>query len=173
MTTESKARAASIKSRREALGLSFEGFYDAARLTLRAGEFVENGQYGKNVEVDRDLAETLLTLLEEKKQAKAPAANAKKEKAREATKKQLEKFANVLCQALLKADQSIATFTWAKFYELLKAETGCDQFNVSLLESIVSNNTTLQVPFLISFGNVVVVLCKDTLFAPVELDAVS
>ena len=78
MTTESKARAASIKSRREALGLSFEGFYDAARLTLRAGEFVENGQYGKNVEVDRDLAETLLTLLEEKKQAKAPAANAKK-----------------------------------------------------------------------------------------------
>lgn len=104
-------------------------------------------------------------------ESKARAASIKSR--REATQKQLEKFANVLCQALLKADQSIATFTWAKFYELLKAETGCDKFNVSRMESIVSNNTTLQVPFLISFGNVVVVLCKDTLFAPVELDAVS
>lgn len=201
MTTESKARAAAIKARREAVGVSFEGFYDQIKLTTRQATFVENGQYGVSVNAHRDLAEKFLDHLEAKKGKAKPAEPApyvgtadtalikevltksadefapehvpapeyKPFNEKEANQKQLEKFANGLCQSLLKSGRDIVTFPWAEFYEVLYAETGCGRFNITLLETIFSNQTVLQVPFLISFGNRVVIVCKDSLFAPVEI----
>lgn len=79
MTTESKQRAANIKARREALGISFEGFYDTLNLNQRHGELVENGQYGKLTSENRDKAEKFLTHLEQKAKADAhiPAGTSK------------------------------------------------------------------------------------------------
>lgn len=335
MTTESKQRAANIKARREAVGISFAGFYDALNLTERQGEFVENGQYGKVTTEHRELAEKFLDHLESKKELATkvphfilpkqvgtgvdlpasrylkvtreglsctqagelirnrrgemgiqrealicalcltpdqvhlietghydhkwvdyankiwdhldmierernlrepaetsredlikpqqikriaevnskwywvdtvPVAGAKltfrilpndgKEFTQEelaafppldltpkpepvyakphcfndkqASQKQLEKFADGLCMSLLKSNRDIVTIPWAEFYELLYAATGCGQFNIELLDSIFSNLTCCAVPFLISYGNNVVVVCKDALFAPIE-----
>ena len=178
MTTESKQRGANIKARREAVGVSFDGFYDQIGLTARQATFVENGQYGVSVNAHRDKAEKFLDHLEAKKGKAKPAEPApvhvpapeyKPFNEKEANQKQLEKFANGLCQSLLKSGNDIVTIPWAQFYELLYAETGCGRFNITLLESIFSNQTVLQVPFLISFGNRVVIVCKDSLFAPVEI----
>lgn len=179
MTTESKQRAANIKARREAVGVSFAGFYDALNLTERQGEFVENGQYSVAVNAHREKAEKFLDHLEAKKSkakptepapVQVPAPEYKIFNDKEAGQKQLEKFANGLCQSLLKSGNDIVTIPWVQFYELLYAETGCGRFNITLLESIFSNQTVLQVPFLISFGNRVVIVCKDSLFAPVSVD---
>lgn len=192
MTTESKQRGAAIKARREAVGVTFVGFYDQLNLTYKQGEWVENGQYGKNVTEMRDKAEKFLDNLEAKKAAakkpvEPPHAKKGVKKAvlddstlapeykifnnKEASQKQLEKFANGLCQSLLKSGNDIVTIPWAQFYEMLYAETGCGRFHITLLESIFSNQKVLQVPFLISFGNRVVIVCKDSLFAPVEVNA--
>jgi hypothetical protein len=85
-----------------------------------------------------------------------------------ATQKQLEKFADGLCQSLLKSNRDLVTIPWAEFYEVLYAATGCGHFDQSLLDSIFSNLTCCSIPFLISYGNNVVVVCKDANFAPVE-----
>ncbi|MNQ85541.1 hypothetical protein D3C85_1007100 [compost metagenome] len=88
---------------------------------------------------------------------------------KKATQKQLEKFADMLGQNLLRNNRDIVTIPWAGFYALLERETGCGQFDLSLLDSIFSNNTVCSVQFMISYGNVVVVICKDSNFAPVVL----
>lgn len=203
MTTESKAHAAKIKARREAVGISFEGFYDGLGLNKRQGEWVENGQYGKNITEFRGYAEKYLDQLEAKKaglpppiytsndvpaglikeimtktvdeysltSTPAPAPEYKAHRMindKKASQKQLEKFADGLCQAVLKSGHNLVTIPWAEFYELLYAATGCGHFDQTLLDSIFSNLTCCSVPFLISFGNNVVVVSKDALFAPVE-----
>jgi len=175
MTTESKQRAANIKARREALGISFEGFYDQLGISQRHGEFVENGQYGKLTTEHRELAEKFLVHLELKKDGAVKAA-APIDKPhvslndKTATQKQLEKFADGLCQSILRNDQNIITIPWAQFYELLYASTGCGHFELTLLESIFSNQTFCKLQFMISFGEKVVFICKDTNFAPASLD---
>lgn len=87
---------------------------------------------------------------------------------KQVSQKQLEKFADGLCMSLLKSNRDVVTIPWAEFYELLYAATGCGQFNIELLDSIFSNLTCCAVPFLISYGNNVVVVSKDALFAPIE-----
>ena len=163
MTTGSRARAASIKARREELGITFAGFYDQiAGMTQKQAIWVENGQYGANIERYRDTAEKLLTHLELKAGIQTPMPTTVKG----ATSDQLTSFADTLCQALLKQGQDLATIPWPEFYKMLEAETGCQHFDVETLTSIFSKNTFCKIPFLISFGTNVVVICKDTLFAP-------
>lgn len=160
-----------LHRRREDLGVTVMGLAEAFGLSINIVISVEQGVYNEDW-VER--ANLFWEFLDGLEQASAPATAAQPPKHKplndkEANKKQLEKFANGLCQSLLKSGNDIVTIPWTPFYELLYAETGCGRFNITLLESVFSNQTVLQVPFLISFGNRVVIVCKDSLFAPVEI----
>jgi hypothetical protein len=164
MTTGSRARAASIKARREALGITFAGFYDQiAGMTSIQATWIENGMYGKNVDRHRDTAEKFLTHLELKAGVQTQAPTIGKVYA---TSDQMVRFADALCQALLKQDLNIATIPVADFQEMFETATERKHFSEEALTAVFAQNTFCKIPFLISFGTNVVVICIDTLFAP-------
>lgn len=161
-----------LHRRREDLGVTVMGLAEAFGLSIDIVISVEQGVYNEDW-VER--ANLFWEFLDGIEQASAPATVAQPPKHKpfndkEASQKQLEKFADGLCQSLLKSGHDLVTIPWAEFYEVLYAATGCGHFNITLLESIFSNMTVCKLPFLISFGNNVVVICKDALFAPVVIE---
>lgn len=86
------------------------------------------------------------------------------------TQKQCIEFADNLGQWMLKHDRDIITIPMAEFYTMLFQQTGANRLNISMMELCFGEHVVGgAVAFLFSVGEHVVVVCKDSNFAPVDL----